>query len=129
MVQSIPRKRMSFCSSLDRLPAKRRLRRGHGAGTKEEPPQGRVRHRKTGVIDRWKARVTGYFEYLLPVTGNPGVKLGLANTVLLYALYPSMCQAAPLMFSRWTQRLALRRPAAMLYSFAGGALSHFIMIT
>ncbi|NTU77173.1 MAG: Gx transporter family protein, partial [Alphaproteobacteria bacterium] len=33
------------------------------------------------------AIVLGYFEHLLPVTSIPGVKLGLANTVLLYALY------------------------------------------
>ena len=33
------------------------------------------------------ALVLGYVEHLIPITAIPGVKLGLANTVLLYALY------------------------------------------
>ena len=33
------------------------------------------------------ALVLGYVEHLIPVTAIPGIKLGLANTVLLYALY------------------------------------------
>ena len=33
--------------------------------------------------------VLGYVESLLPVVGIPGIKLGLSNTVLLYALFAS----------------------------------------
>ena len=33
------------------------------------------------------ALVLGYLEHLIPLTAIPGIKLGLANTVLLYALY------------------------------------------
>ena len=76
------------------------------------------------------AIVLGYFEYLLPVTGIPGVKLGLANTVLLYALYLiDVPSAILLMFLKvGLSGLLFGGPAAMLYSFAGGALSLFIMI-
>ena len=36
------------------------------------------------------ALVLGYIESFIPITqGIPGVKLGLSNTVLLYALYVS----------------------------------------
>jgi heptaprenyl diphosphate synthase len=76
------------------------------------------------------AIVLGYFEHLLPVTGIPGVKLGLANTVLLYALYlldvPSVIL---LMFLKvGISGLLYGGPAAMLYSFAGGVLSVVVMI-
>ncbi len=76
------------------------------------------------------AIVLGYFEYLLPVTGIPGVKLGLANTVLLYALYLiDVPSAILLMFLKvGLSGLLFGGPAAMLYSLAGGALSLFAMI-
>ena len=76
------------------------------------------------------AIVLGYFEHILPVTGIPGVKLGLANTVLLYALYLiDVPSAILLMFLKvGLSGLLFGGPAAMLYSFAGGALSLFIMI-
>lgn len=32
------------------------------------------------------ALVLGYVEYLIPISGVPGVKLGLSNMVLLYAV-------------------------------------------
>ena len=76
------------------------------------------------------AIVLGYFEHLLPVTGIPGVKLGLANTVLLYALYLlDIPSAILLMFLKvGLSGLLYGGPAAMLYSFAGGVLSLAVMI-
>ncbi|MDP3446871.1 MAG: Gx transporter family protein [Eubacteriales bacterium] len=76
------------------------------------------------------AIVLGYFEHLLPVTGIPGVKLGLANTVLLYALYLLDVPSAILLMllKVGLSGLLYGGPAAMLYSFAGGALSLFTMI-
>jgi heptaprenyl diphosphate synthase len=76
------------------------------------------------------AIVLGYFEHLLPVSGIPGVKLGLANTVLLYALYlldaPS---AILLMFLKvGVSGFLFGGPAAMIYSLAGGVLSLVAMI-
>ena len=76
------------------------------------------------------AIVLGYFEHLLPVTGIPGVKLGLANTVLLYALYLlDIPSAILLMFLKvGVSGLLFGGPAAMLYSLAGGVLSLVVMI-
>ena len=76
------------------------------------------------------AIVLDYFEYLLPVTGIPGVKLGLANTVLLYALYLiDVPSAILLMFLKvGLSGLLFGGPAAMLYSLAGGVLSLVVMI-
>ena len=76
------------------------------------------------------AIVLGYFEYLLPVTGIPGVKLGLANTVLLYALYLlDVPSAILLMFLKvGLSGLLFGGPTAMLYSLAGGVLSLLVMI-
>lgn len=76
------------------------------------------------------AIVLGYFEHLLPVSGIPGVKLGLANTVLLYALYLlDVPSAVLLMFLKvGVSGLMFGGPAAMIYSFAGGVLSLVVMI-
>jgi heptaprenyl diphosphate synthase len=76
------------------------------------------------------ALVLGYFEHLLPVTGIPGVKLGLANTVLLYALYLLDVPSAILLMilKVGLSGLLFGGPAAMLYSFAGGAVSLPVMI-
>lgn len=76
------------------------------------------------------AIVLGYFEHLLPVTGIPGVKLGLANTVLLYALYLLDVPSAVLLMllKVGISGLLYGGPAAMLYSFAGGVLSLGVMI-
>jgi len=76
------------------------------------------------------AIVLGYFEHLLPVSGIPGVKLGLANTVLLYALYLlDVPSAILLMFLKvGVSGLLFGGPAAMIYSLAGGVLSLVAMI-
>ena len=76
------------------------------------------------------AIVLGYFEHLLPVTGIPGVKLGLANTVLLYALYLLDVPSAILlmMLKVGLSGLLFGGPVVMIYSFAGGVLSLVVMI-
>jgi len=76
------------------------------------------------------AIVLGYFEHLLPVSGIPGIKLGLANTVLLYALYLlDVPSAILLMFLKvGVSGFLFGGPAAMLYSFAGGVFSLIVMI-
>jgi heptaprenyl diphosphate synthase len=76
------------------------------------------------------ALVLGYVEHLLPITGIPGVKLGLANTVLLYALYLlDIPSAILLMFLKvGLSGLLFGGPAAMLYSFAGGVVSLLVMV-
>ncbi len=76
------------------------------------------------------AVVLGYFEHLLPVAGIPGVKLGLANTVLLYALYLLDVPSAILLMvlKVGLSGLLFGGPAAMIYSFSGGAVSLIVMI-
>ena len=77
------------------------------------------------------AFVFSYIEFLMPINlGVPGVKLGLANLVVIVALY--------LMDVRWACTLSAVRillvgltfgnPASMVYSLAGGMLSLVIMI-
>lgn len=77
------------------------------------------------------AFVFSYIEFLLPINlGVPGVKLGLANLVVIVALYTINI--------RWAFTLSLVRilltgltfgnPASMVYSLAGGMLSLVIMI-
>ncbi|MEA5060278.1 MAG: Gx transporter family protein [Candidatus Pelethousia sp.] len=72
------------------------------------------------------ALVLGYLERLLPIApGLPGVKLGVANTVLLYALYlMGNKQTALLLILKVSlSGLLFGGPTALLYSFAGGILS------
>lgn len=77
------------------------------------------------------AFVFSYIEFLLPINlGVPGVKLGLANLVIIVALYT--------INARWAFALSVVRilltgftfgnPASMIYSLAGGMLSLVIMI-
>lgn len=76
------------------------------------------------------ALVLGYVEHLLPITGIPGVKLGLANTVLLYALYLLDVPSAILLMilKVGLSGLLFGGVAAMLYSFAGGVFSLLVML-
>ena len=76
------------------------------------------------------ALVLGYVEHLLPITGIPGIKLGLANTVLLYALYLLDIPSAILLMilKVGLSGLLFGGIAAMLYSFAGGVVSLIVMI-
>jgi heptaprenyl diphosphate synthase len=73
--------------------------------------------------------VLGYIESLIPL-GIPGIKLGLANSVLLLSLY---WLGIPFSFGLMCAKVLLSgflfsNPNAMLYSFAGGVLSMLGMI-
>ena len=74
--------------------------------------------------------VLGYVESLLPVVGIPGIKLGLSNTVLLYALYLMGAKSAVLLavLKVLLSGFLFGSPAAMLYSAAGAALSLAAML-
>ena len=74
--------------------------------------------------------VLGYVESLLPVVGIPGIKLGLSNTVLLYALYLMGAKSAVLLavLKVLLSGFLFGSPAAMLYSAAGAALSLSAML-
>ena len=79
--------------------------------------------------------VLGYFDRAIPVTwflsgAVPGIKLGLANTVLLYGVYlmdPVSCLA--LMLSKvLLSGFLFGSMSAILYSLCGGALSLAVML-
>lgn len=77
------------------------------------------------------AFVFSYIEFLLPINlGVPGIKLGLANLVVIVALYLMNVRAAcTLSFVRiLLTGLTFGNPASMIYSLAGGMLSLAIMI-
>lgn len=77
------------------------------------------------------AFIFSYIEFLIPINlGVPGVKLGLANLVVIITLYVSGIPAA---FAISIIRIVLNaftfgNVAAMIYSLAGGILSLLIMI-
>ncbi len=76
------------------------------------------------------AFVLSYIETLIPVNlGIPGAKLGLANLVVMVALYTlGMKEAFGLSMVRiLLTGLTFSSMAAMLYSFAGGLLSFAVM--
>ena len=75
--------------------------------------------------------VLSYIESQLgAVTAIPGVKLGLANTVLLYAIYLMRPKAtwALMVIKVGISALVYLNGLAMLYSFAGGLLSLIVML-
>ena len=75
--------------------------------------------------------VLGFIERQFPLTAAiPGIKLGLANSVLLYALYMlGIRQSIVLMLLKALMSwLIYMNLSAMLYSFAGGVLSLTAMI-
>ena len=77
------------------------------------------------------ALVLGYVEKLIPVTSAmPGVKLGLANTVLLYAIYMMHTrQAFTLMILKvLLSGIMFSGFSGALFSFAGGVLSLIVML-
>jgi len=76
------------------------------------------------------ALVLGYVEHLIPITAIPGIKLGLANTVLLYALYLLDIRSAILLMvlKVGLSGVLFGGVAAMMYSFAGGVVSLITMI-
>lgn len=75
--------------------------------------------------------VLGFIESLIPITvGVPGIKLGLSNGVLLFALY---MMDAPTAFVLMVLKVLLSGllfggVSAMMYAFAGGLLSMLGMI-
>lgn len=74
--------------------------------------------------------VFGFIERQFPLPGPPGIKLGLANSVLLYALYMlGIKQAVVLMLLKVLMNgLLFSGMSAMLYSFSGSVLSLLVMI-
>lgn len=77
------------------------------------------------------AFVFSYIESLLPINlGIPGVKLGLANLVVIVALYLIGVKSACIlsMVRIVLMGFTFGNPASMIYSLAGGVLSLFVMI-
>ena len=74
------------------------------------------------------AFVLSYIETLIPINlGIPGAKLGLANLVVMVALYTLGTKEALSMVRILLTGLTFSSMAAMLYSFAGGLLSFAVM--
>ncbi len=77
------------------------------------------------------ALVLGYIESLIPlVPGIPGIKLGIANTVLLYAVYMMRApHAVMLMIAKvLLSGFLFAGVSGMIYSLAGGILSVAVML-
>ena len=74
--------------------------------------------------------VLGYIESMLPSFGIPGVKLGLANSVLLLSLYwLGIPFSVVLMLAKvGLSGLLFGNPYAMIYSLSGGIASMLAMI-
>ncbi len=74
--------------------------------------------------------ILGFVESRLPVPGLPGVKLGLSNGVLLFALYMLDIPSAILLI---VMKILLSgflfgNPSSMMYAAAGGVLSLLGMV-
>ena len=77
------------------------------------------------------AVVLGYIEHLIPMPGSiPGIKLGLANTVLLYAIYLLDAKSAFLLMvlKVGLSGLMYGGVSAMMFSFGGGLCSLLMML-
>lgn len=77
------------------------------------------------------ALVLGYFERFIPIAvGLPGVKLGLANTVLLYALYIMDVKSSfkLMLLKVILSGMIFAGVSGMIYSFSGGLLSLIMML-
>ena len=79
--------------------------------------------------------VLGYFDRAIPLTmllsgAVPGIKLGLANTVLLYAVYlMDWKSCVALMLAKvLLSGFLFGSMSAILYSLSGGALSLAVML-
>lgn len=75
------------------------------------------------------AMILSYVEAMLPSLGIPGVKMGLANIAVVFALYRmSWREAAVISLIRVVlMALLFTGVAAMLYSLAGAVLSLLLM--
>ncbi|MEG0876972.1 MAG: Gx transporter family protein [Oscillospiraceae bacterium] len=77
------------------------------------------------------ALVLGYVESFIPVApGIPGVKLGLSNTVLLYAIYLMDTKSAVILMLLKVvlSGFLFAGVSAMLFSLGGGILSLIMML-
>lgn len=79
--------------------------------------------------------VLGYFDRAIPITwllggAVPGIKLGLANTVLLYAVYlMDWRSSVALMLTKvFLSGFLFGSMSAILYSLSGGVLSLVVML-
>ena len=75
--------------------------------------------------------VLGFVESQLPVAaGIPGIKLGLSNGVLIFAVYMLNIPAAYMLMGLKVllSGLLFGSPSAMMYAFAGGLLSLTVMV-
>ena len=74
--------------------------------------------------------VLGFVESQLPVAaGIPGIKLGLSNGVLIFAVYMLNIPTAYLLMGLKVllSGMLFGSPSAMMYAFAGGVLSLTVM--
>lgn len=70
--------------------------------------------------------IVGYVESMLPLNaGIPGIKLGLSNSVLIFAVYMLDIPTAFVLMSLKVvlSGILFSGPTAMMYGFAGGVLS------
>ena len=77
------------------------------------------------------ALVLGWVERMFPVApGIPGIKLGLGNTVLLYAIYMMGAKEASLLMviKVLLSGFMFSGLSGILYSFAGGVLSLVVLL-
>lgn len=77
------------------------------------------------------ALVLGYFENLIPLNASiPGVKLGLSNIVLLYAIYliDAKCAFILMILKVMLSGMLFSGVSGAIYSFAGGLLSLIMML-
>lgn len=77
------------------------------------------------------ALILGWLEQLIPLApGVPGIKLGLGNMVLVYAIYLMDAKSAALLMVMKVllSGFLFAGASAMLYSFAGGLLSLCVML-
>lgn len=74
--------------------------------------------------------VLGYIESLIPIGGVPGMKLGLANSVLLLALYwlGIRISIQLMLIKVFLSGFLFGNLMAIQYSLAGGVLSLLVMI-
>lgn len=77
------------------------------------------------------ALILGYFENLIPINASiPGVKLGLSNTVLMYAIYMINIKSTFILMilKVMLSGMLFAGVSGAIYSFAGGLLSLIMMV-
>lgn len=77
------------------------------------------------------ALVLGYIEHMIPIApAVPGVKLGLANTVLLYGVFLMGAKSSFMLMlvKVLLSGLLFSGVSGMMYSLAGGLLSLLVML-